>query len=163
MPLPTPPHRTHQDRGHRRENSHCDAPAGGHPQVASCPPTAPEGGWRRRLGELIKATLAGPQWGRLRLVVQTGSSARESHDQGRPAPSSRRARGCGSAGRAGFSHRKYPHRFAYAHLRASTMEAELAIPWKSGFTVERFTERALDSPVPRGRELAASAAGQKFA
>jgi hypothetical protein len=48
------------------------------------------------------------------------------------------------------------------YLRASTMDAELGIPWKSGFTVEKFTERALNSPVPRGRELAASYAFREF-
>ena len=34
----------------------------------------------------------GPRWSRLRPVVETGSSARESHGQSRPALSSRRAR-----------------------------------------------------------------------
>jgi hypothetical protein len=83
-------------------------------QVASCPPTAPEGGWRRRLGELIKATLAGPQWGRLRLVVRTGSSARVSGGQTRPIGPSGRAPRCGRVGRTGFSDRNYPLRMGYA-------------------------------------------------
>jgi hypothetical protein len=48
------------------------------------------------------------------------------------------------------------------HLWASAMEEEIAAPFKSGFTVERLEERALNSPVSRGRELAAGYAFREF-
>jgi hypothetical protein len=66
------------------------------------------------LAELIKATSAGTRWGRLRLVVETDLSPCESRGQTRPARLSRRTRGCGGAGRKGFSDRNYPLRMGYA-------------------------------------------------
>jgi hypothetical protein len=48
------------------------------------------------------------------------------------------------------------------YLWASAMEEEIAAPFKSGFTVEKLEERALNSPVSRGRELAASYAFREF-
>jgi len=48
--------------------------------------------------------------------VITDSSAREPGGQSRAARPSRRARGRGGAGRAGFSDRENPYRFVYALL-----------------------------------------------
>ena len=48
------------------------------------------------------------------------------------------------------------------HVWVSTVEGELAAPIKSVLTVERLAERALSSPVSRGRELAASHAFREF-
>jgi hypothetical protein len=48
------------------------------------------------------------------------------------------------------------------YLWASTVEGELAALVNSRFTVERLAERALNSPVSRGRELAASQAFSEF-
>src|ERR1017187_1765257 len=48
------------------------------------------------------------RWGRLRLVVKTDLSPRESRGQTRPARLSRRARACGVTARSGFSDRNYP-------------------------------------------------------
>jgi len=48
------------------------------------------------------------------------------------------------------------------YLWASAMEEEIAAPFKSGFTVEKLEERALNSPVSQGRELAASYAFREF-
>jgi hypothetical protein len=52
------------------------------------------------------------------------------------------------------------------YLFGSTTEAEVATElgasFKSGLTLERLTERALNSPVLRGRELAASFAFREF-
>ena len=48
------------------------------------------------------------------------------------------------------------------YLYMSTTEAEIAAPFRSGLTVEKLTERALNSPAFRGRELAASYAFMEF-
>jgi hypothetical protein len=48
------------------------------------------------------------------------------------------------------------------YLWASAMEEEITAPFKSGSTVEKLEERALNSPVSRGRELAASYAFREF-
>jgi hypothetical protein len=48
------------------------------------------------------------------------------------------------------------------YLWASTVGERIASPIESGFTVERLSERALNSPASRGRELAASYAFGEF-
>jgi hypothetical protein len=48
------------------------------------------------------------------------------------------------------------------YLLASTMAAEVGRPFRSGITLEKLTERALNSPVARGRELAARYAFTEF-
>jgi len=49
------------------------------------------------------------------------------------------------------------------YVFVSTTEAEIAAASKSGLTIEKLAERALNSPVSRGRELAASYAFREFA
>jgi hypothetical protein len=90
-----------------------------HPPPASTAQRARDCGWRssgrRRLAQLT-AVFPMPPWGRLGLVVQTGTSARGPGAHARPARPSRRPRECDRPVRQGFSDRPYPLRIADAPI-----------------------------------------------
>ena len=52
--------------------------------------------------------------------------------------------------------------YVWAATAEQELSVELAASFKSGFTVDKLAERALNSPVLRGRELAASYAFREF-